>query len=77
MEQCIMKVRDQTQKIPWLVNNILFCYEGDYTLEIRARKSSTSYNTKGNTVVAIWYQNYQEYSWNNSKWKTAQEKKKQ
>ena len=40
---------NQTQQSPWLVNDILFCYEGD---KHTGKESSTSYNIKVNTVVA-------------------------
>ena len=43
---------NQTQQHLWLVNNILFCYEGEKTWGMTARENSTSYNTKKNTVVA-------------------------
>ena len=51
-EQMEIEELHQTQQPLWLVNNILFCYEGENTPAIRARESGTSYNTKGNTVVA-------------------------
>ena len=38
---------NQTQPPSWLVNNILFCYEG----ETHIGNGSTSYNTKENTVI--------------------------
>ena len=42
----------QTQQPQWLVNTILFCYEGDKHTGNESKKNSTSYNTKRNTVVA-------------------------
>ena len=43
---------NQTLQPPWLVNNILFCYEGEKTLGMRARENSTSFYTKENTAAA-------------------------
>ena len=49
-EQEVIEEMNQTA-IPWLLNNILFCYEGKHTWGMTVRESSTSYNTKLITVT--------------------------
>ena len=51
-EQIEIEEMNQTQQPLWLVNNILFCYEGEKHTRNESEKNSTSYNTKENTVVA-------------------------
>ena len=41
---------NQTQQPPWLVNNILFGYEGE-TQRMTMRESSISCSTEENTVI--------------------------
>ena len=51
-EQKEIEEMNQTQQPPWLVNNILFCYEEEtHTLNDSQRKQHF-YNTKRNAVVA-------------------------
>ena len=42
---------NQTQPPPWFINNILFCYEKETHTGKDSKESSTSYNTKENTVI--------------------------
>ena len=51
-EQKEREEMNQTQQPPWLVNNILFCYEGDKHTQNESEKNNTFYNTKRNTVLA-------------------------
>ena len=50
-EQKEIEEMKQIQQPPWLVNNILFSYEGETKQGMTARESSTSYNTKKTTVI--------------------------
>ena len=47
-----IEIEEMIQAQPlWLINNLLFCYEGENTSGMRARKSCTFYNTKEHMIV--------------------------
>ena len=46
------KEMNQTQQPPWMVNNVIFCYDREKHTGIDSGKNSTSYNTKETTVIS-------------------------
>ena len=51
-EQMEIEEMNQTQPPPWLVNNILFCYEGDKHYANESEKKQNFLQHKGKHVVA-------------------------